>query len=234
MAARNTRAIKRAPIHEQILLQLRQDIVRNRWKPGERLPEPELCQEFGVSRTPMRDALKLLEAEGLIELRPHIGAVVTQPGLPDLEEKMQVLAALEQAAAALIATRRPAKVIAQLRQLHAAMQAAAQSENMALYYQLNDDFHRAIVEGSGNKTLAQIHENIMWHVFRARHMANEHEQFDSSAAQHHEAIMSAIADGRADDAGQAIRSHLGDVTRLMSRSKESAAPAASKIRATAL
>lgn len=234
MAARNTRAIKRAPIHEQILLQLRQDIVRNRWKPGERLPEPELCQEFGVSRTPMRDALKLLEAEGLIELRPHIGAVVTQPGLPDLEEKMQVLAALEQAAAALVAARRPARAIAQLRQLHAAMQDAAHQEDMALYYQLNDDFHRAIVEGSGNKTLAQIHENIMWHVFRARHMANEHEQFDSSAAQHHEAIMSAIADGRADDAGLAIRSHLDDVTRLMSRSKKSAAPAASKVRATSV
>jgi DNA-binding GntR family transcriptional regulator len=233
MAARGIRAIKRAPIHEQILLHLRQDIVRNRWKPGERLPEPELCQEFGVSRTPMRDALKLLEAEGLIELRPHIGAIVTQPGLPDLEEKMQVLTALEQAAASLVAARRPVKVIEQLRQLHGAMQAAAQQEDMTLYYQLNDDFHRAIVEGSGNKTLGQIHENIMWHVFRARHMANTHEQFDSSAAQHHEAIMSAIADGRSEDASQAVCSHLGYVTLLMTKSKKSAAPRPPKSRTTA-
>ncbi|WP_206668706.1 GntR family transcriptional regulator [Lacisediminimonas profundi] len=219
-STRTPRAIKRAPIHEQILVQLRQDIIRNRWKPGERLPEPELCEEFGVSRTPMRDALKLLEAEGLIELRPHVGAVVTQPGLPDLEEKMHVLSALEQAAASLLAAQRPARVIAQLRRLHREMVTAAKKEDMALYYQLNDDFHRAIVEGSGNKTLAQIHENIMWHVFRARHMANEHEHFDSSAAGHHEAIVSAIAAGRIEDAELAVRSHLNDVSKVMTRSRK--------------
>lgn len=214
-AGSSNRAVQRAPIHEQILVHLRQDIVRNRWKPGERLPEPELCEEFGVSRTPMRDALKLLEAEGLIELRPHIGAVVSQPNLPDLEEKMQVLSALEQAAAQLVALRRPAAVIAQLRRLHEAMQAAAQADDAERYYRLNDDFHRTIVEGSGNRTLAQIHENIMWHVFRARHMANEHEVFDPSTAQHHEEIVRALAEGRADDAAAAMRSHLGDVCELM-------------------
>lgn len=220
MAAGSTaRAVNRAPIHEQILVHLRNDIVRNRWKPGERLPEPELCEEFGVSRTPMRDALKLLEAEGLIELRPHVGAVVTQPGPPDLEEKMQVLSALEQTAAELVAALRPAKVIAELRRLHKAMEAAAREEDMTLYYQLNDDFHRAIVEGSGNKTLARIHENIMWHVFRARHMANEHEHFDSSAAEHHAAIVSAIAEGRAADASAALRSHLLDVSGVMKKRK---------------
>ena len=211
----HARTVQRAPIHEQILVHLRQDIVRNRWKPGERLPEPELCEEFGVSRTPMRDALKLLEAEGLIELRPHIGAVVTQPNLPDLEEKMQVLSALEQAAAQLVARRRPPAAIAQLRKQHMAMQKAADSHDMASYYQLNDDFHRAIVEGSGNKTLAQIHENIMWHVFRARHMANEHETFDPATAKHHEDIVNALAEGRADAAAAAMRSHLDDVCKLM-------------------
>lgn len=213
--ASSSRTVNRAPIHEQILVHLRQDIVRNRWKPGERLPEPELCDEFGVSRTPMRDALKLLEAEGLIELRPHIGAVVTQPDLPDLEEKMQVLSALESTAAQLVAARRPAKVITELRRLHEAMMAAAEKNQLARYYQLNDDFHRTIVEGSGNKTLADIHENIMWHVFRARHMANEHETFDADTAKHHEAIVQALADGRVEDAGRAMTSHLGDICKLM-------------------
>lgn len=211
----NPRMVQRAPIHEQILVHLRQDIVRNRWKPGERLPEPELCEEFGVSRTPMRDALKLLEAEGLIELRPHIGAVVTQPNLPDLEEKMQVMSALEQAAAQLVAQLRPPAVIANLWRLHNAMTDAAERMEMALYYQLNDDFHRAIVEGSGNKTLAQIHEHIMWHVFRARHMANEHETFDPSTARHHEEIVHNIAEGRGEEAAAALRSHLHAVSDLM-------------------
>ena len=215
--ASSPRTVNRAPIHEQILMHLRQDIVRNRWKPGERLPEPELCEEFGVSRTPMRDALKLLEAEGLIELRPHIGAVVTQPGLHDVEEKMHVLGALEAAAARRVAQLRPPKVIAELRRLHEAMMSAAASIDSARYYQLNDDFHRAIVEGSGNKTLAQIHENIMWHVFRARHMANRHEPFDTDTAKHHVFIVEALAEGRVEEAGHAMTDHLSDVCKLMLR-----------------
>ena len=72
------RLIVKELIHEQILTHIRQDIISNRWEPGHRLSEPDLCREFGVSRTPMREALKVLETEGLVILRPH---VVLLPGL---------------------------------------------------------------------------------------------------------------------------------------------------------
>lgn len=212
------RAVTRAPIHEQILAHLRRDIIRNRWAPGERLPEPQLCEEFNVSRTPLRDALKLLEAEGLVELKPHVGAVVTRPGQPDLEEKMQVLSSLEQLAAGMVAASRPPRVVAELRKLHAAMTDAAAREDAQLYYRLNDDFHRAIVVGSGNATLSKIHETLMWHVFRARHIANEYEALSTSAAEHHEAILDFIAEGKVTKASDAMRSHLKDVTFTISHS----------------
>src|ERR1700704_6647800 len=82
-------------IHEQILPHLRRDIVSNRWEPGERLPEPLLCSEFGISRTPLREALKILEGEGLIELRPHVGGVITPLDPPDLADKFEGLIGLE-------------------------------------------------------------------------------------------------------------------------------------------
>src|SRR5258708_28217484 len=72
------------PIHDQILPHLRRDIIENRWKSGERLSEPLLCKQFGVSRTPLRVALKTLEAEGLIRLVPPVGALVTGPGAPKI------------------------------------------------------------------------------------------------------------------------------------------------------
>src|SRR5687767_11483162 len=95
--------VSREPIHEQILPHIRRDIVTNRWAPGERLPEMELCAEFGVSRTPLRDVLKILEVDGLVELVPHVGAVVTRLDPPDLADKLEVLSGLEQTAAMKVA-----------------------------------------------------------------------------------------------------------------------------------
>ena len=63
------RAVSKALIHEQIVPLLRNDIISNRWEPGERLPEPALCEEFRISRTPLREAFKILEAESLVEIR---------------------------------------------------------------------------------------------------------------------------------------------------------------------
>jgi DNA-binding GntR family transcriptional regulator len=207
--------VAREPIHEQILPHIRADIIAGRWPPGERLPEPLLCKEFGVSRTPLRDALKLLEADGFVELLPHVGAVVTDPGAPDLAEKMEVLAALEEKAAMRVARTRPAEALAAIRRLHAAMARAARKGDAATYYRLNDEFHRAIVVGAGNRTLADLHEHIMWHVHRARSRANAYERFERDAAMHHDRIVAKLLAGDEAGAAAALRDHLGEVGQLM-------------------
>ncbi len=204
--------ISREPMHEQVLPHIRRDIVEGRWGPGERLPEPLLCAEFGISRTPMRDALKILEAEGLVELVPHVGAVVTDPTQPDVAEKMEVLSALEQAAAAKVATTRPPAVLEQISMLHTRMNAAAHQHDPSTYYRLNDEFHRAIVLGADNKTLADMHEHIMWHVHRARHRANEYEKLSEGAAEHHDRIVRCLMSGDPNAAATAMKEHLHDVS----------------------
>ena len=212
--SRDKRPPTREPIHEQILPLLRGDIVEGRWQPGDRLAEPELCQELGVSRTPLRDALKILETEGLVRLVPHVGAVVTLIEQPDLLEKLEVLAGLEQFAAGKVAALQDAATLARLRSLDRAMANAASERDMQGYYALNDQFHRAIVLGAVNDTLARLHETMMWHVHRARRRVNENAPWPDKP-QSHGPLMHCILAGDADGAGLAMRRHLDDVARAV-------------------
>ena len=209
--ARARRVVSKEPIHEQILPHIRRDIILNRWAPGERLPEIELCEEFGVSRTPLRDVLKILEVEGLIDLVPHVGAIVTQMDPPDLAEKLEVLSGLEQIAAMKVARIQGQRALKEINQLHRAMSQAAREGEVSKYYQLNDEFHRAIVLGAENDTLSKMHENVMWHVSRARNRANEREPLTPRAAEHHAAIVERIMAGDVEGARRAMSDHLHDV-----------------------
>lgn len=202
------RVIVKELIHEQILPLLRQDIISNRWEPGERLPEPVLCSEFGVSRTPLREALKILETEGLVELRPHVGVVVTALDPPDLADKFEVLVGLEQFAAAKVARLRDAATLDAIVRIQAAMIEAAAASEVARYYDLNDEFHGAIVHGANNATLTQMHRTLMLHVRRARHRVHEYEAAHKASAERHDAIIAKLIAGDEDGAGKAAREHL--------------------------
>lgn len=209
------RLLGRGPMHEQILPHLRRDIVEGRWQPGDRLPEPELCEAFGVSRTPLRDALKLLETEGLVRLSPHVGATVTPIDPPDLMDKLEVMSGLEQMATAGVALAQEPAVIARIHALHLAMTEAAQRNQRKRYYRLNDDFHAAIIRGHGNETLIRLHETMMWHIFRARHRIHEALPLAAGAAHHHDHIIDALMKADPDAAILAMRHHLKDVARTV-------------------
>lgn len=214
-------------MHDRIVPHLRKDIVENRWKSGERLSEPLLCREFGVSRTPLRQALKMLEAEGLIRLVPHVGAVVTDPDATDVGEIMDILAGLEQLAATRVAQMRPADVLERIEQINKEMKQSAERGDAALYYDLNDQFHRTIVGGAGNRSLMDLHQKVMWHVHRERHRVNRGESVTVESAESHDPIVDAIRNGKADQAGHAMRAHLEDVGRLMLKRRGEAAAASS-------
>jgi DNA-binding GntR family transcriptional regulator len=207
--------VLRAPIPEQILPRIRRDIIANRWLPGARLPEPQLCDEFGVSRTPLRQALRALEAEGLIRLVPHVGAIVTNPDAAEVREHMEALSALEQWAVAQVARARPVEALARLDATFSEMDRAARSGDAASYYAINDRFHREIVLATANRTVADLHERLMWHVCRARNRANSGEPFQPDAAENHAPIMAALHEGAPERAAAEMGRHLEEVTRLM-------------------
>jgi DNA-binding GntR family transcriptional regulator len=232
--------VRFAPMHDQILPHLRRGIVENRWKSGERLSEPLLCKQFGVSRTPLRVALKTLEAEGLIRLVPHVGAVVTDPGATEIGETMEILIGLEQLAATRVAQLKRPEVSHDIRRIYDEMRIAARKGDATRYYELNNDFHLCIVRGTGNRSLVDLHEKVMWHVHRERHRANEIEPVTVESAESHHEIVDAILAHRAEAAGRAMRKHLEKVSELMlanrvaEKTKASIKPAAIKLKKKAL
>jgi DNA-binding GntR family transcriptional regulator len=222
--------VRFAPMHDQILPHLRKDIVENRWKSGERLSEPLLCKQFGVSRTPLRQALKTLEAEGLIRLVPHVGAVVTDPSATEIAETMEILIGLEQLAATRVAQAGEKDVLAAIERIYSEMRQAAKRGDISGYYELNNDFHLSIVRGTGNRSLVELHEKVMWHVHRERHRANFVESVTVESAESHNEIVRAIVERRAEDAGLAMRRHLENVSRLMLAMRQAQQDASSPVR----
>jgi DNA-binding GntR family transcriptional regulator len=203
-----SRIVARSSMLSQILPQLRQDVVEGRWKPGERLIEPVLCEQFGVSRTPMRDALRVLESEGLVELIPHVGAVVTKPEAVDIAGTFDILAVLEASAAEKAALARSPAFIARLRKLVEKMHDAVRADQSALYLKLNDEFHRRIVLESGNPALIDIHEHLMWHVHRIRHSTYSKLPFSKETGQQHDDIVAMIERGDAARVFAEMRAHM--------------------------
>jgi DNA-binding GntR family transcriptional regulator len=225
--------VRYAPMHDQILPHLRQDIVENRWKSGERLSEPLLCKEFGVSRTPLRQALKTLEAEGLVKLIPHVGAVVTDPDAAEVGETMEILIGLEQLAATRVAQNASDQVLGDIKRLYTDMRAAADAVDTPRYYALNDQFHHTIVNGTGNRSLIELHEKVMWHVYRERHRANFREPLSRDSANSHKELVEAILTRRPEAAGLAMRRHLEHVAALMLAQREAQSAGASPTIASA-
>jgi len=222
-APAQSRAVSKALIHEQIVPVLRNDIISNRWEPGERLPEPALCEEFRISRTPLREAFKILEAEGLVELRPHVGVVVTPLDPPDLADRFEVLIGFEQFAASKVARLRDPETINTIVGVQDAMEKSLAAGDVARYYDLNDKFHGAIVSGANNATLAQIHHDIMLHVRRARHRVHEYEPAHKTSSERHNAIIGCLLAGDEDGAGKAARAHLEDIANAVLSKIRSAA-----------
>lgn len=222
--SRSASVVRYAPMHDQILPQLRRDIVENRWRSGERLSEPLLCKEFGVSRTPLRQALKTLETEGLVQLIPHVGAVVTDPNVDEIGERMEILIALEQLAATRVTEAADRAVLDEIQRVQDAMHEAVEKADAARYFTLNDEFHLAIVRGTRNRSLADTHEKVMWHVHRERHRVNFHESISNYNASSHEELIRAMMQRQPEAAGLAMRKHLEHVSRLMLDYRRAQAP----------
>ncbi len=207
--------VRYTPMPDQILPHLRRDIIENQWKSGERLPEPVLCEQFGVSRTPLRQVFKMLEAEGLIRLIPHVGAVVTDPDAAEISETMEILIGIEQLATTRVTQARPVPQLNEVERIYREMRCAAKDGDAKRYFALNDEFHLCIVRGTGNRSLVALHEKVMWHIHRERHRANAVEPFTIENANSHATIVRAMKRGNAEEAGVAMREHLENVSRMM-------------------
>ena len=200
--------IKRPTLAVQLVEQLRQLIFDGDLEPGSRLQEEELSQRFGVSRTPLREALKLLTAEGLITFQPNRGATVTQLSLTELAETFPVMGVLEALAGELAATHASDTDLIELRQLHDEIVHQYEKQNLKSYFAANQRFHERLVEAAHNDTLASHYHQLAGRVRRARYRANLSLERWAQSVDEHEQIIAALEDRDGLALSRILRAHI--------------------------
>lgn len=190
--------ITRVALHDQVVARLRTMLVEGRIPPGAKLNERELSEQLRVSRTPLREAIKLLAAEGLVDLLPNRGAVAVKLTERDVVDTFEVLAELEGLSGALAAARIGEPQLAEMRALQYEMMACFARRDLSGYYRLNAKIHSLINDAAGNPVLAGTYRSINARVQSLRFRTNQNEAKWKRAIQDHEDMVQAMAAHDAD------------------------------------
>ncbi len=193
---------------DSIAEELEERIFFGTYSDGDRLDEVRLAEQFGVSRTPLREALQRLALSGLVELIPRRGAFVRQPGPVELIEMFEVMAELEAVCGRLAAMRISDQALADLREANEKCQAAVDSQDPDTYYIENERFHKIIYQQSGNSFLASeagaLHRRLK--PFRRQQLKLRGRMQQSMAE--HKAVVAALDQGDSEAAATALRGHV--------------------------
>ena len=185
-------AISRRTLHDEVVQGLRTMLVEGRIAPGAKLNERELCALLCVSRTPLREAIKRMAAEGLVDLLPNRGAVAVKLSETDIIHAFEVLAELEGISGELAAQRITAAEIAEIKALHYEMLASFARKDLHEYYRLNAQIHAAINRASKNPVLEKIYRETNARVQSMRFRSNQNEAKWKQAVSEHEQILAAL------------------------------------------
>jgi DNA-binding GntR family transcriptional regulator len=218
----NQTSFRRPPTaQEAVLAELRRAIVAGQLKPGEQVLQDALAEQFGVSRVPLREALKILEGEGQVVYRPHRGYFVAELDVGDLREVYLMRDLLESEAVRLAV---PSLTTEDVRLLAAAAEdvdAADAAGDLVAMTAANRRFHFTLIEAAGMPRLARL-VRILWDATDAyRSLYYAEPEHRSSVHDEHHAVVEAVADGDADRAVEILRQHrdraVQAVTRVLSR-----------------
>lgn len=181
-------------LHGEILSRLRDFIVQGNLIEGARIPERQLCEEFGISRTPLREALKVLAAEGLVELLPNRGARVRELGPVELSELFDLMGGLEALGARLACERITPAEFDEIEQLHHQMYRFYLNREMPGYFRCNQFIHDKIVSAARNSALSSAYASLAGRIRRVRYAANLAHKRDrwGEAMREHEAILDSL------------------------------------------
>lgn len=198
----------RTALHAQAADRLRTLIVRGELKPGQPLGEADLSDALGISRTPLREALKQLATEGLVELRLNRSAMVTPFRREELTELFEAVAGIERCAAELAAMRMEPHDVARLEALQDKIELHHGRGELRDYFETNQQIHSAIVDCARNAVLKSTHEVLLARAERARFFAlSVLGRWDESVREHQE-ILAALKGGDAVRAGQLLGHHV--------------------------
>jgi DNA-binding GntR family transcriptional regulator len=197
-------------LHDEILTRLRDYIVEGNIPDGSRVPERQLCEMLKISRTPLREALKVLASEGLVELLPNRGARVRQLSEQDLGELFDIMGGLEGLAGRLACENITDEEIAEIERLHYEMYGFYLHRDMHNYFHVNQLIHQKIVAASRNAALTSTYANFAGRIRRVRYSANfarKRERW-GEAMREHETILDALRRRAGSELSDILFAHL--------------------------
>jgi len=208
LSAAGVLEIQNRSLHDQVASRVRDMIIEGILEPGSRIDEARLIDVLGVSRTPFREALRTLAAEGLVIMRPSRGSTVRKLTAEDVYSMLEVLGHLERLAGELACQRATDAEIAELVALHNRMLDFYNSRDRMPYYKCNQEFHSRLTGLSGNQTLIEMQANLQARLKRIRYIGNGTPDRWTSAVADHEEMVTALTARDGARLGEAMASHL--------------------------
>lgn len=208
---RNTQglaAVDRQGLSTVVTMRLRDMVVEGALPPGMRLNERVLCEQLGVSRTPLRDAFKTLAAEGLIDLLPNRGAIVTRMSIDETQQTFEVMGALEALSGQLACQHITDAEVSEVRALHYEMLAAHARRDLPAYYRINHRIHDAINAAARNPVLTATYLQINARIQSLRFRSNFNQEKWDVAVQEHAAMLAALEKRDGETLGTILQQHL--------------------------
>ncbi len=203
------------PLREMVYEELKIQILTGQIVPGTRMMEVDLAEEMGVSRTPIREAIRKLEKEGLVTIEPRRGAYASMISTQDMVEILEVRQDLEGLAAYFAATRMSPVEMEELKEIADKYNDAVKSGNMKELIRYDTQFHRLIVDSCNNKILVSMVEQLQELVLRFRYIYYDNFKRGEEMPREHQEIIDAIASGDADRARAAADVHIDRLKQLV-------------------
>lgn len=196
------------PLHDGVVTNIREMIFAGELIGGQRVPEKMICERLSISRTPLREALKVLASEGLLELLPNRGARVSRLTANQVDEMFPVMGVLEGLAGKIACERITDAEIDGIRALHYQMAAHHKRRELGEYFALNQKIHEKIMAATGNATLAGMYASLAARIRMARYRANFSQSRWDQAMAEHEEILDALAERNGRRLTRILSTHL--------------------------
>lgn len=207
----------RRSLHDELVEGIRDMILEGRFRPGDKIPERVLCEHFGVSRTPLRESLKALASEGLVQLVPNRGAVVAMITEKEIDDLFPILGALEALAGELVCQRAQDTDLAGLRGLHEQMLEHFHNGQESAYRRLNRQFHQALFDIAGNSALSELYQQLLGRIHLIRFLVDKTETDWQKAVADHERIIVALEARNGARVAAILKVHLTETAAELSR-----------------
>ncbi len=197
------------PLAAEIADRLRRDILRGKLLPGAPIKERDNADELGVSRTPMREAIRILAQEGLVILRPARSPIVANPSHKEVVDQVQVIIALEALSGRLACAHATDDELAEIARIETAFEDVLDTADPLDVFEADMAFHTAIARASHNDALAETHRSYLARLWRVRYLTSIKRLNRKRASRHHTALLNALFARDPDAFSEALSVHLG-------------------------